>query len=635
MQESLKLIQIPKVDTSRLSRVGEFRRIVERIERKHNLNLEFNNNARWRPGSYERLKEQVTHSLFPHWSKPKGANTIRRLTKHHSYQCTQLASDLIMIDDELKGFRNAKQSLDSEKATLEGQMLLTEYMNEVTRPIPNTSVEITSLPYFAKKRRSNECHHVDGGLFEYTWDNPLHPEYDRVGELVKYNISRSKLEELYKVYNLNTNPQRWYINIIIPLEDVDIDYYIKTEDSGIVCTNPYGGLVVCFTIPLYDAILGYRQIKMSNPKIENQHTVYRRLNLKYLCNHTFKFPYMSSIKHPFIQSGGRYSYDLGNTCFGDFKEDIVMALFCGMIGPLKAILTKWASTYYLGNTSPLNQTEYHHIGMPKEWKGTAIPDYMGTNISICRDTVRNGVSQEQMLARFCSKCALSEKNDTRDVCEYYLRLSKEPIAVPPQYLAALDAVIEQQGLPGLAYVSKTQQFKAIIQTKAIAMWNIVTSGIDSSTRDFTSLWKTPDMGAGNCDWAIFEDTCTNFSRNVLEYTDHHNSEGLARDAYLIYRYCERIYWLDSLGSYDGEMRDNIEDEYYDTINKAEELRPVLDYRSMVNTHRLSTNQTLYPEYLDILLTNSQDVELDDTLNAWLHANDEEAERGPTNERNPF
>ena len=634
MQESLKLIQIPNVDTSRLSTVGEFRRTVQRIERRHNLNLEFNNNARWRPGSYERLKEQVTHSLFPHWSKPKGANTIRRLTKHHSYQCSQLANDLILIDDELKYFRTTKQSLDGEKATLEGQMLLTEYMNEITRPVPNTSVEITSLPYFARKRRSNDRTR-DNSIFESSWDSPLNPEYDRAGELHKYRIGRSQLEELYKVYNLNTNPQRWFINIIIPLEDVNIDYYMKTEDAGIVCTNPYGDLVVCFTIPLYDVILGYRQIKLSNPKVDSQHSVYRRLDLRYLTNHTFKFPYMPSIKHPFIQSGGRYSYDLGNTCFGDFKEDVVMALFCGMIGPLKAILTKWASTYYLGNTSPLNQTEFHHIGMPKEWEGTAIPNYMGTNISICRDTVRNGVSQEQMLARFCSKCALSEKNDNRSICDYYLRLSKEPIEVPPEYLVALDNIIEQQGLPGLVNTSNLQKVKAIIQTKAIAMWNLVTGGIDSNSHDFASLWNTADMGGGNCDWSTFEDMCANFSQNVLEYTDHHNSTGLARDTYLIYRYCERVYWLDSLGTYNGEMRDNIEDEYYGTINKAEELRPVLDYRSMVNTHRLSTNQTLYPEYFDILLTNSQVVELDDTLNAWLHANGEEAERGPTYERNPF
>ena len=35
---------------------------------------------------------------------------------------------------------------------------------------------------------------------------------------------------------------------------------------------------------------------------------------------------------------------------------------------LKVILDEWSQTYYLGNTSPLNQPESHHLGMPKEWK---------------------------------------------------------------------------------------------------------------------------------------------------------------------------------------------------------------------------------------------------------------------------
>ena len=99
MQEQLKLLQIPNVDTSRLSSVGEFRRFVREIERRWNINLEFNDNARWRPGSYERLKGQVTNALFPHWSKPKGANTIRRLTRSSHYNCNQLSNDLIAIEN--------------------------------------------------------------------------------------------------------------------------------------------------------------------------------------------------------------------------------------------------------------------------------------------------------------------------------------------------------------------------------------------------------------------------------------------------------------------------------------------------------------------------------------------------------
>ena len=97
---------------------------------------------------------------------------------------------------------------------------------------------------------------------------------------------------------------------------------------------------------------------------------------------------------------------------------------------------------------------------------------------------------------------------------------------------------------------------------------------------------------------------------------------------------ERVYWLNSIGIYHESLRDELEEEYYNEVAEAERHKPVADYRSMVNTYRLSHNMSLYTEYLDIIKPDSG-VEQDDTLNAWIHANDEEAERGPSNERNPF
>ena len=642
MQESLRLIQIPQVDTSRLSSVGDFRRTVEQIERRYGLNLEFNDNARWRPGSYERLKEQVTKALFPHWSKPKGANTIRRLTRHESYRCNNLANDLIKIDDELREFRQIGQTLDADKAAVEGRELLNEYMANITEPTNGVRVEITSLPYFARVRRSNNGRARIPQIFEPSWDAPLHPKYDRAGELISYNIGRSQVEELYKVYNLNTNPQRWFINIIVPLEDVNIEYYMKSDESGVVCTNPYGDLVVCFTMPIYDAVLNYRTVKRWNPKKQSQHQIVNKIQTSYYSNYTFKFPYAYGIQHPFIQSGGnRYSYDMGNTCFGDFKNDVILALSTGMMGQLRALLTKWSSTYYLGRTSPLNQTETHHIGMPKEWVGTGIPDYMGTNINLCRNIVREGTSRDQMLARFCSNCALTERTESRDRCGYYLSMTKEPVPVPSSYLKAIDDKIEDLGLPGLAHSWNIAQAKRVIQSKAIEMWNFASNldGNDLLSHDISRIWGAEDRGSGNCDWHMFENLCSAFVNNVSEYDDTDAEDLpynalLARDTYLLYRYCERIYWLDSIGSYGEDLLYELSEDVYSTIEKAEEGRPVADYRLMVNTYRVSTNQPLYPEYLDILKPNSErEIELDDTLNAWLHANDEERE--VANERNPF
>ena len=646
MQESLRLIQIPQVDTSRLSTVGEFRRSVERIERRYDMNLEFNDNARWRPGSYERLKGQVIKALFPQWGKDKGANTIRKLTRFHNYDLTQLANDLKQIDNDLRHFRQIKQSLDIDKAADEGLELLNEYMLYLTEPTNGVKIEITSLPYFAKNRRSNGGRN---GIYEDAWDRPLHPKYDRDGELDKYTISRQQIEGLYKVYNLNRNPQRWFINIIIPLNDVSIDYYHGNESQSPLCSNLYGDMVVCFTVPLYDAILNYRIIKKWDPKItfNRQDNLVHRLHTSYITNHTYRFPYVSGIQHPYIQRSGRYSYDFGNTCFGDFKNDVIMAISTGMMGQLRAVLTKWSSTFYLGNTTPLNQTDTHHIGMPKDWVGTRIPDYMGTSIELCRTVVRNGMKQEDLLNNFCSTCALSKKNESRDICDYFLRLTKPPMEIPSTFLLELDKLIESEGLPGI-HEQDTFNAKITIQEKVVEMWNFCTNQAEMDSFLMAKLWFVENMGNGNTDSHVFNDLCTAFMRNVLEYNDTdikniaYNSL-LATDAYLIYRHCERMYWLSSINTYNEGLFLDLEETYFATVKKAEDAYPIADYRSMVNTYRLSHNQSLYTEYLDILKPNSE-VELDDTLNAWLHQNDDgttapnpvvEAERGPTNERNPF
>ena len=81
MQERINFKSMPNIDTKRLSNIEPFLRQVERFTERYGIKLEFNENARWRPGSYERLKGQIVRSLFPHWEKPKGANTIKHYLK--------------------------------------------------------------------------------------------------------------------------------------------------------------------------------------------------------------------------------------------------------------------------------------------------------------------------------------------------------------------------------------------------------------------------------------------------------------------------------------------------------------------------------------------------------------------------
>ena len=588
MQEQLKLLQIPNVDTSRLSTVGEFRRFVREIERRWNINLEFNDNARWRPGSYERLKGQVTNALFPHWSKPKGANTIRRLTRSSHYSCNQLSNDLIAIDDKLKTFRTNKQTLDEKLAAEEGQELLTEFVTELTRPIDGVTIEITPLPYFARVRRSNN--RGPDEIYESSWDNPLHPAYDCDGRLLMYNISANEVQEKYRVYNFNTNPKRWFINISIPLNDIVLEYKSRNTDDEIRATTPYGSLVVCFTVPLYDAVMNYRIIKNCQGLTEGQ--MENKLHTRYYSNHTFTYPFVNSIQHPFVHSGNRrYSYQWGNTCFGDYRAQVSMALSTGMMGHLKGILKDWCKTYYLDGTSPLNQVEYHHLGLPNEWSQW-VAERVNTNPELCSSAVRNGMDIEILMDNHCNNCQLRASR-----CNYWSSLTREPIEMPSSVKAELNSFTDS--LPGVPLHYPVIQAKSIILTMCEKLWNICSVHSDDYVVSTLRLFCVADMGNGNMKWETFTGFINNLQRDMMAPEEEMDIEQLARRMYKIFRYCERIYWEYSIG-YDEELWETVGETMFHNLSSAETDLPVADYRMMVNTHRAQQNMEPYEEYLDML-----------------------------------
>ena len=588
MQEQLKLLQIPNVDTSRLSSVGEFRRFVREIERRWNINLEFNDNARWRPGSYERLKGQVTNALFPHWSKPKGANTIRRLTRNNHYHCNQLSNDLIAIDDRLKTFRASKQTLDEKLAAEEGQELLTEFVTELTRPINGVTVEITPLPYFGRSRRSND--RGPDEIYESSWDNPLHPTYDCDGQLLTYNISANQVQEKYRVYNLNTNPKRWFINISIPLKDIVLEYKRRNDEDEVIATTPYGSLVVCFTVPLYDAVMNYRIIK--NCQGLNENMIENKLHTGYYSNHTFSFPHINIIQHPFVHSGNRrYSYQWGNTCFGDYRAQVSMALSTGMMGHLKVILEDWCKIYYLDGTSPLNQVEFHHLGLPSEWSQW-VAERVNTNPERCSAAVREGLDKEILMNNHCSNCQLRESR-----CNYWSSLTREPIEMPLGIKVELDTLTDS--LPGIPLHYSTVRAKSIILTMSEKLWNICSVPSNDYVTEVLRLFRVTDMGNGNMLWDTFRGFINNLQRDMMAPEEQMDIHQLARRMYKIFRYCERIYWEYSI-CYDEELWENVGERTFHNLSSAEADLPIADYRMMVNTYRTQQNMEPYEEYLDML-----------------------------------
>ena len=91
LKPTTPILKMPNVKANMLSEVGDFEEKVNRFKNRWNIDLEFNENARWRPGSYERLKQQVVDALFPQWLKPKGANNISKLTNFDRWNAVSLA----------------------------------------------------------------------------------------------------------------------------------------------------------------------------------------------------------------------------------------------------------------------------------------------------------------------------------------------------------------------------------------------------------------------------------------------------------------------------------------------------------------------------------------------------------------
>ena len=107
------------------------------------------------------------------------------------------------------------------------------------------------------------------------------------------------------------------------------------------------------------------------------------------------------------------------------------------MGHLKYLLNEWSKTYFIRGTSPLNGTQFHHLGLPKDWD-----EYLSGNIATsserCREAVRDGNFDEQYLIdNYCDNCQLSERADN-NICAYYRQITAKPIDVPQEILEGID-----------------------------------------------------------------------------------------------------------------------------------------------------------------------------------------------------
>ena len=611
MQEKLNLVQVPNINPAQLSSVGAFNRLVNRFQNKWNIELEFNENARWRPGSYERLKGKITHSLFPNWSKPKGANTIRKITRFDNYGIGRFRDELIKIDDELRRFRTSKQTLNEEAAKAEGAEDLREYFKSLLVPVKDVKVSIDPLPWYTKN--SKQYRNDRDSIWEANWDMPTYPIFDRFGNIGEYTgIPQLEISRREDVYRLNTNPERWFINISVLLEDIHVDFLKRTDTEEIKHLElPFGHMVVCFTMPVLNAVLNYQDIKRRGSS--------RGVKDVFYSNKTHIFPYESILKHPFVykNNNGRYPYDMGNTCFGDFKPEVLSYLSMGEMGALKGILRKWASTFYLGGTSPLNNPEWMHIGMPKSWQDIDFPvsNYIPTRKENCGDLYRSFNFKTEKdadeyrahhIEAYCDDCQLS--ND----CSIYARFSRKGTKLPKEVIDMLYSMLDDVDMvPGIKDTDDIGCLAAnadAVVLKTIKLWNDLQFDSDYNVNRLYDEWHLLDCGTGNIRNITVSTTLDRFRKEMMAPEEDMNYQELANAAYDIYRIMERTYWFYHI--HEGYMdfhNQATEEHYYKDIDTAESMLPVQDLIQMVNSYRITINKpsmSLFHTWLQTEVSNA-------------------------------
>ena len=60
MQEKLKFLHKPEIDYEKLSNIAEYFDKLMRFNEQYGMNLEYTPKARWKPGTYAKIKKKMS-----------------------------------------------------------------------------------------------------------------------------------------------------------------------------------------------------------------------------------------------------------------------------------------------------------------------------------------------------------------------------------------------------------------------------------------------------------------------------------------------------------------------------------------------------------------------------------------------
>ena len=415
MQETLSLdeyvIPVPSVDTSLLGSTASFLDRLHHFNNMYNTELKVQKSGRWEQGSYAKFKALSKETIQP---RLESSRTIRNIFRCDSYNHGQVFNRLSGLDIALKEIREegVKFFQDDDNVGKEALAYIIDNLNASIKANPAIRVEITfGNPWFNKSRPGGEL-----------FSKPVYPKMDCDGNILGYETNPRPLEPCEK-----SDPSKWYINIAIPIKDVNLDIYDDKEK--ILYSSEFGDLLIAQTICLKDAVKANRKIASNGGHVNFS------INSMF-SGVTYQFKSHSRLEHPFIsrdRSGDgdqtvrrqAHQYGTGNTCFGGYEDALLSGLASGVLNPCIPLLQRWASYYPKYNVNPLNRYHMSMFGKPwavgkHEW--TVEPSNCESQVSMYPEEL----SKLGFIDTFCSDCQLI------DSCTVYSKWTEEPVVFEPQ-----------------------------------------------------------------------------------------------------------------------------------------------------------------------------------------------------------
>ena len=385
-----------------LSRVKDF-------NTRWSANIEVQKSAKWAIGTYDKIKDAGMRLMFPQWFTKHGANKAYKLKRYQPWQFENLTQSFEKLDASLRVLRVSKTTFHGELAENEGSEWVDKLNSAIAKynQYEGIAISITDLPYFVKTNAS-------GGRS----NSALFPVFDKEMILIRQHGVEHYGEKYFETMQEcqdSGSPDQWHFNIMFQLKDLMIDYIdIQNGEQTVLHQFPYGDLVVGFSLSLETL---FKMTNVSSDRDTFQRALGQEMNKIY--QHTYQFPHRAAMRHPYVK-GHRSenqraqptrddfnTYDLGNTCFGDFKFDILSALGKFQFGIMKGLLQTWSTSFPYRSQNPLAGTSYWVFGRQPETKDLA---RLSIDTHLCDRELRNlnRKNREAFKEEYCTNCLVED-----------------------------------------------------------------------------------------------------------------------------------------------------------------------------------------------------------------------------------